>query len=238
VLRPFVFVNMAATADGKIDTVERRGARISGSADTARVDRLRAGADAIMVGGHTLLDEDPRLTVRDPDLIAERVAAGRPGQPNKIGIASAIQPAGQRGGLPETSRFLGEGGGRVIIFTTPSTDPGVRAWLEQQRVEVIVHAGSRIDLSLALKTLAESGIDRLMVEGGGTLVAALLDAALVDELQLTIAPLIFGGQTAPTAVGGRGLLRDEAIGLELLGADANGDGGVVLRYRVAQADAA
>ena len=62
--RPYVFLNMAMTADGKIDTVERRGARISGAADSARVDRLRAGADAVMIGGRTLLSEDPRLTVR------------------------------------------------------------------------------------------------------------------------------------------------------------------------------
>ena len=54
-MRPHVLVNMAVTADGKIDTVERRGARISGPADTARVDRLRAESDAVMVGGRTLL---------------------------------------------------------------------------------------------------------------------------------------------------------------------------------------
>ena len=58
--RPDVIVNMAMTADGKIDTVERRGARISGAADSARVDRLRASVDAVMVGGHTLLREDPQ----------------------------------------------------------------------------------------------------------------------------------------------------------------------------------
>ncbi len=57
---------MAMTADGKIDTVARTGARISGTADSARVDRLRADSDAVMVGGRTLLAEDPRLTVRDP----------------------------------------------------------------------------------------------------------------------------------------------------------------------------
>ena len=58
--RPRILVNMAVTADGKVDTVARRGARISGPADSARVDRLRAEADAVMVGGRTLLAEDPR----------------------------------------------------------------------------------------------------------------------------------------------------------------------------------
>jgi 2,5-diamino-6-(ribosylamino)-4(3H)-pyrimidinone 5'-phosphate reductase len=57
--RPFVFINVAMTADGKIDTFRRNGAAISSARDKERVDHLRAGADAIMVGGRTLLDEDP-----------------------------------------------------------------------------------------------------------------------------------------------------------------------------------
>ena len=62
--RPFVFINIAMTADGKIDTFERRGSAISSSRDKERVDQLRASADAVMVGGKTLLDEDPKLTVK------------------------------------------------------------------------------------------------------------------------------------------------------------------------------
>ena len=62
--RPFVTINVAATADGKIDTFERPGAAISSAHDKERVDQLRAEADAVMVGGHTLHDEDPKLTVK------------------------------------------------------------------------------------------------------------------------------------------------------------------------------
>ncbi len=65
--RPFVFINVAMTADGKIDTFRRTGAAISSARDKERVDRLRAEADAIMVGGRTLLDEDPKLTVKSED---------------------------------------------------------------------------------------------------------------------------------------------------------------------------
>src|SRR6187431_3367772 len=72
--RPFVFINVAMTADGKIDTVERKGAAISSPRDKERVDQLRANAAAIMVGGRTLLDEDPKLTVKSEALRAERVA--------------------------------------------------------------------------------------------------------------------------------------------------------------------
>ena len=62
------------TADGKIDTFERKGSAVSSSRDKERVDQLRASADAVMVGGRTLLDEDPRLTVKSQVLRAERVA--------------------------------------------------------------------------------------------------------------------------------------------------------------------
>jgi riboflavin biosynthesis pyrimidine reductase len=62
--RPFVTLNVAVTADGKTDTIDRHGAMISSPEDLARVDRLRAESDAIMVGGHTLLGDDPRLTVK------------------------------------------------------------------------------------------------------------------------------------------------------------------------------
>jgi 2,5-diamino-6-(ribosylamino)-4(3H)-pyrimidinone 5'-phosphate reductase len=83
--RPFVFINVAMTADGKIDTVERRGAAISSPGDKLRVDGLRAGADAILVGGRTLLDEDPKLTVKSEALRAARLARGLPPNPLKVG---------------------------------------------------------------------------------------------------------------------------------------------------------
>src|ERR1041384_3211883 len=83
--RPFVFINVAMTADGKIDTFERKGSAISSARDKERVDQLRAGADAIMVGGRTLLDEDPKLTVKSETLRAERVARGLSPNPVKVG---------------------------------------------------------------------------------------------------------------------------------------------------------
>jgi 2,5-diamino-6-(ribosylamino)-4(3H)-pyrimidinone 5'-phosphate reductase len=235
--RPHVLVNMAMTADGKIDTVARAGARISGTADTARVDRLRADADAVLVGGHTLLGEDPRLTVRDPELSQMRIAAGRSGQPIKVGLVSRVGSPGQPDSLPPGSRFLGEGSGRVIVCTTARTDPDAVAWLESHGAEVIVHPGQRVDLELALSLLAKSGVQQLMVEGGSTLVAALLTEGLVDEFQLTIAPLLFGGETAPTPVGGPGWPLEAAIGLTLRDAARSRDGDMVLRYDIDRGDA-
>lgn len=220
---------MAMTADGKIDTVSRQGARISGPADTARVDRLRAGSDAIMVGGRTLVSEDPRLTVRDPRLVDERRAAGRSAQPTKVGVVSAITPDAIRSG----GAFLEDGGGRVVVCTSERTADTQVAELRAQGAEVIVAGRERVDLEASLAAIAELGIERLMLEGGSTLVAAMLEAGLVDELQLAVAPLLFGGDSAPTPVGGAGWTRDEAIELECLETNTSAEGDVVLRYRVA-----
>jgi 2,5-diamino-6-(ribosylamino)-4(3H)-pyrimidinone 5'-phosphate reductase len=232
--RPYAFVNLAMTADGKIDTVERRGARISGASDTARVYRLRAEADAIMVGGHTLLAEDPRLTVRDPALCAERVARGRPEQPTKVGIVSRVSGPGDDDSLRPGQRFLHEGGGRVVVCTSKRTPAAAIDWLRQQDVEVVIRGHDRVDLPAALTALAEKGVERLMVEGGSTLVAALLEAQLVDELQLAIAPVIFGGETAPTPVGGDGWPVEHARRLKLIEATTSADGDVILRYAVGE----
>jgi 2,5-diamino-6-(ribosylamino)-4(3H)-pyrimidinone 5'-phosphate reductase len=230
--RPHVTVNMAVTADGKIDTFERRGARISGMADTARVDRLRAEADAVMVGGHTLLGEDPRLTVRDPALAEQRVCEGREPQPIKVAAVSRIDPPGGPESLPAQSRFLADGGATVRVYTTTRSDPAAITWLEAQGAKVTIHDAWRVDLEALLTDLADVGVSHLLVEGGGTIVASLLAGGLVDEIQLAVAPIVFGGQTAPTPVGGPGWRIEEAIPLALAGATPDGDGGIVLRYLV------
>lgn len=230
--RPHVLVNMAVTADGKIDTVARRGARISGPVDTASVDRLRADVDAILVGGHTLLREDPRLTVRDERLVKGRRAGGRSSQPMRIGVVSRIGRPGEPDALPADSRFLGSGGGQVVICTTTRTSRAAVEWLEEQGARVLVHGSRRVELSETMAELPAAGIERLLVEGGSTIVAAFLAAGLVDELRLAMAPLIVGGETAPTPVGGPGVGIDEAIRLRLRDASPSADGDVVIVYDV------
>src|SRR5215207_9355843 len=106
--RPFVFINVAMTADGKIDTFERKGASISSQSDKERVDRLRAESDAVMVGGKTLLDEDPKLTVKSETLRASRVARGLSPNPVKVGVVSAAN-------LKPDSMFLNTGPAHIVI---------------------------------------------------------------------------------------------------------------------------
>ncbi len=223
--RPFVFINVAMTVDGKIDTVQRRGAAISSARDKERVDRLRAESDAVMVGGKTLLAEDPKLTVKSEELRAERLASGRPPHPIKVGIVTEAR-------LKPDSRFLNEGPANIVIFTTRRTSKHHVSLLKSRGVDVYVDDSEKVNLPKALETLKQIGVERLMVEGGGTLNFELLQLGLVDEVTVYVAPLIFGGASAPTLAAGPGLERSEALPLQGVSAEAWEDGGVLLRYRL------
>jgi 2,5-diamino-6-(ribosylamino)-4(3H)-pyrimidinone 5'-phosphate reductase len=224
--RPFVRLNVAATADGKIDTFERRGASISSARDKERVDKLRADSDAVMVGGRTLHGEDPKLTVKSEALRAERQAQGLSPNPTKVAIASRLE-------LRPDCNFLTAGPARIMLFTTSQTTPAQLDLLRSSGAETYVMDGERVDPGDALHILKDHGIQRLMVEGGGTLNFALLNLRLVDELTLYVAPMIFGGESAPTLAGGPGLSRNLAIPLKLISSEQWEDGGVLLHYQLA-----
>ena len=223
--RPYVCLNVAASADGKIDTVERRGAAISSPRDRERVDALRAAADAVMVGSHTLHDEDPRLTVKSDALRQARRERGLPANPARVAVAGRLR-------LRPDARFLNEAPARVVLFTTPQTETAQLDMLRAAGAEVHIHPGPRVDLPRALEALKASGVERLMVEGGATLNFALLSLGLVDEITVYVAPLIFGGGSAPTLADGPGLRPGQALHLELLRAEPWDDGGVLLHYNV------
>lgn len=223
--RPFVFINVAMTADGKIDTFQRRGAAISSPRDRERVDELRAGADAVMVGGRTLLDEDPKLTVKSESLRAERLVRRLAPNPMKVGIVTQAK-------LRMDSHFLNAGPANIVIFTTRQTSKRHLSLLTARRVDVYVDDARWVDLPRALATLKDLGVDRLMVEGGSRLNFELIRLGLVDEIYAYVAPMIFGGERAPTMASGPGLERSAAIPLKLIEAAPGEDGGVLLQYRL------
>jgi len=227
--RPYVFINVAMTADGKIDTFQRQGSAISSKRDKERVDKLRAEADAVLVGGRTLLAEDPKLTVKSETLREERVKRGLTPNPVKVGVVTKAE-------FKTHSEFLYEGGGRIVIFTTHHTSKEqlevLRSHELKDRIEVFVHAGERVDLREMMHTLKELGINRLMVEGGATLNFELIRLGLVDEISAYVAPMIFGGEKAPTLASGSGLERGEAVPLKLVNIEHWDDGGVLLTYKV------
>src|SRR5262245_45513428 len=223
--RPFVFINVAMTADGKIDTMARKGAGISSPRDRERVDRLRAESDAVMVGGRTLLDEDPKLTVKSNSLRAERVARGLAENPMKVGVVSEAN-------IDSHAKFLREGPAKVVIFTTDRTSRDRLEFLRSQGAEVYADHHEKVDLANALMILQNLGVDRLMVEGVATLNFELLRLGLVDEVYAFMAPMIFGGESAPTMAAGAGMERSKAIPLTLINVEQWDDGGLLIKYLV------
>ena len=225
-MRPFVFINVAMSADGKIDTFERKGAGISSAMDKVRVLRLRAESDAVMVGGHTLLDEDPKLTVKTAELRDERKAKGLSENPIKVGVVT-------RADIKLDGDFMTAGPARRVIFTTSQTSPEQITILSENGAEVYVLGEKRVNLDLALDALHNLGVRRLMVEGGGSLNFELLRAGLVDELSVYMAPKIFGGQSAPSLAAGEGLAESAAVDLKLVDIKVFDEaGGVLIRYRL------
>jgi 2,5-diamino-6-(ribosylamino)-4(3H)-pyrimidinone 5'-phosphate reductase len=223
-MKPYVIINAAMTVDGKIDTFERKGAGISSAEDRRRVLELRASVDGVLVGGHTLNNENPKLTVKLPELVAQRLAAGLPENPAKVGIVTRAE-------LDPDGDFIQAGPARRIIFTTPQTSAGQLAMLAAAGVQVFVHNGKRVDLGLALETLETLGLKRLMLEGGGTLIAEFIRLGFADELQLYVAPRFFGGANAPTLVAGNGWSESEAKTLALVEARVlDSAGGLLLHY--------
>jgi 2,5-diamino-6-(ribosylamino)-4(3H)-pyrimidinone 5'-phosphate reductase len=214
------------SVDGKIDTIARRGTILSSDEDKARVDRLRAGVDSVLVGGRTLLVEDPGLTVRSSRLRAARTLAGRPENPAKVAVVSEIGPQD----LPSDGRFLAGGPARIFIFTTRRTAPEVVRRLEAAGVSVQIAGERRVDLPAVLSSLHEAGIRTVLVEGGGTLISEFFRLGLVDEVTVYIAPRIFGGISAPTLADGPGFSAAEAPHLQLESVKKLDPGGGILAH--------
>lgn len=229
ITRPRLLVNVAMSVDGKLDTINRTGASLSSAEDKKRVDELRAEVDAVMVGGKTLLQEDPRLTVKSEVLRARRKLLGKPANPIKVAVVSQVE----EGDLPADGDFLSAGPARVILFTTPRTTAGTIRRLEAAGAQVHISGQTRVDLLQALAFLHSTGVQSLLVEGGGTLLAELFRLDVVDELTVYIAPCIFGGSTAPTLADGEGFMegvlpRLRPVRVEVL----DSLGGALLHYQI------
>jgi 2,5-diamino-6-(ribosylamino)-4(3H)-pyrimidinone 5'-phosphate reductase len=202
-MRPHVIVNVAMSADGKISTKERRQVRISGLKDFARVDRLKAGCDAIMVGIGTVLADDPSLTVKSEECREYRRKHGWDDNPVRVVVDSS-------GRTPQDSSFLNKGQGKRVVAVSKKADPDTLSLL-RKKATVIILGENEVDLFFLLDNLGAMGIRRIMVEGGGTLIAALIRAGLVDEIYTFIGNIIIGGRDAPTFADGEGFIHESSF---------------------------
>jgi 2,5-diamino-6-(ribosylamino)-4(3H)-pyrimidinone 5'-phosphate reductase len=223
-MRPYVTINIAMSADGKISTRQRRQVRISGREDFLRVDQLKARSDAVMVGIGTVLADDPSLTVKGEELRRHRVDQGMDPHPIRIVIDS-------RARIPIHAEILHKGEGKRVVAVSREAPPErVR---EIEKWATVITAGeSEVDLEELFTALSEMGIRALMVEGGGTLIWSLFQCDLVDEMYCYIGNIVIGGREAPTPAEGAGFLREEEFArLKLRGATGV-DEGVLLHWEV------
>jgi riboflavin-specific deaminase-like protein len=155
--RPYVLLSAAMSVDGHIDDTGPGPLLLSDAADFDRVDEVRAGVDAILVGATTLRRDDPRLNVRSAERRAARVAEGRAEYPLKVTLTGS-------GDLDPAARFFTTGGGPKLVYAaTPGLDTARKA---VGAVADVVDAGDPLNLHRLLADLSGRGVRRLMVEGG------------------------------------------------------------------------
>ncbi|AJE41409.1 dihydrofolate reductase family protein [Streptomyces nodosus] len=189
---PYVLLSAAVSLDGFLDDTGPERLLLSGPGDFDRVDEVRAGCDAILVGAGTLRTDNPRLLVNSAERRANRVAAGLPEYPLKVTVSAS-------GNLDPDARFWHTGGAKTVY----TTDRGAERLRGRLPGEVAVVAlGPEVEWRAVLAHLGDvEGVRRLMVEGGGQVHTQLLRQGLADELQLAVAPLFVGEAEAPRMFG-------------------------------------
>jgi len=223
-MRPYVVVNIAMSADGKISTRDRRQVRISGAQDLTRVDRLKAGCDAVMVGIGTVLADDPSLTVKSEECLHYRRKQGWDDHPLRVVVDSS-------GATPPDASILHKGKGKRVVAVSKRADP-IKISLLEKKATILVAGKDEVDLIVLMDKLGNLGIHRIMVEGGGTLIAGLMKAGLVNEIYTFIGNIIIGGKDAPTITDGEGFIKEsEFTRLTLLEARRI-DNGILLHWKV------
>jgi len=180
--RPFVAMNFAATVDGRA-TIDGASGPIGSDVDTAMLAGLRTRFDAVMIGAGTMRAERYGRPVPSQEKRERRERLGLPHDPLMVIVSGRLD-------LPWDAPLFTEGGGRVLVFTASHAEPPETA----TPLRVVRHEG-RVDIRAALRQLHEErGIRALLCEGGPRLHAELQSQSLVDDVFLTIAPKMVGGE--------------------------------------------
>jgi len=215
--RPYVVANMISTADGRA-TLGGRTEGISSDTDRVLFHSLRAQVDAVMVGTGTIAIERYGPLARRPEVRALRTALGLPESPLCVTASRSME-------LPVDAPLFGDPDSHVTVLTNSDREPPpCRCRLTVERLP-----GAELDLTACATLLRERhGIRAMLLEGGPTVLAAMLAAGLVDELFLSLSPLLVGGDE-PSLLEGSALERP--LSLELLSL-LEEHGYLYLRYRM------
>lgn len=188
--RPFVVLKSAMSLDGKIAAYTGHSQWITGTVARERVHQLRDCCDGILVGIGTVLADNPSLTTR----------LEYPGKnPLRIVVDSKAR-------ISLEAQVITDGLPTIVAVTSQAPHDKVET-LRAAGVQVLLidSKQGRVDLSQLFTTLGQQGITSILVEGGASINATLLEENLVDKVQWFIAPKIIGGTEAPGPVGGRGV---------------------------------
>lgn len=189
---PYVTLKMASSLDGKTAAADGSSRWITGEGSRADVQRLRAWADAVVVGAGTAIADDPSLTVRDA-----RFAEAR--SPMRVVVDTA-------GRVPATGHLF-DGSAPTLIATSDLTPEGrIREWTAAGADVAVLErddAGA-VSLPALLHHLGKRDVQGVLVEGGATLAWSLVRDRLIDDAVLYVAPLLVGGAAAPGVIGGGG----------------------------------
>ena len=190
--RPYTILSCSVSLDGYLGGGTDERLVLSNDADLERVDRVRAGCDAILVGAGTVRDDNPRLLVRSPHLRAQRRARGLADSPAKVTITRHAH-------LDADSNFFATGDSEKLVYCPRHALGAARTRLA--RVATVVDGGRHVEVGRLTEDLWDRGVRRLMVEGGGRVHTQFLTAAAADELHLVVAPFFVGTSQALSFVG-------------------------------------
>ncbi|MGB3310834.1 MAG: RibD family protein [Nodosilinea sp.] len=220
---PHVTLVLAMSLDGKIADVQRGAARFSSATDLAHLEEQVAAADGVLFGGGTLRAYGTTLSVRNPELLAQRRQRRQPDQPIQIVWSPSAN-------FDPDLKFFRQPVPRGLVTTLA----GAKGWKTNQFQHIWTTPEDKTqpwDWHWVLAQFKQVGIDTLALLGGGGLAADLLRCHCIHDIWITVCPLILGGTVAPTPVEGAGFLADLAPRLTLLSNQTVGDE-VFLHYQV------
>lgn len=192
--RPFVAATFAMTADGKITTRDYAPIDFTSRADKARLIEQRARADAVLIGYGTLKKDNVRLGIPRVELREQRIALGQQAYPMRVMVSNT-------GRIDPALNIFHSDFGPIVIFSTTRMPRRLQKVLREKATVHLSEADS-VDLEWLLQQLQRDyKVRTVECEGGAQLFSALLQRGLVDQLNLTIAPWLFGGKNAPTLTG-------------------------------------
>src|SRR5579871_2041201 len=195
---PFVFMNVAMTADGKLAPASRHFIPFGSKHDQEHLLELRATADAVMSGARTIDLSAVKLGPGGLKYRKERLRRGLAEYNLRVVVSG-------RGTIDSNAEIFKHHFSPLIILVSDRASAADLARLRRLADEVKVCGAREIDFAFALRWLREKWkVKRLLCEGGGEINGALFEAGLVDEVHVTLCPVVLGGRMAPTLSDGRG----------------------------------